>query len=105
MMITKSITAVLRLVNFFINLKMRAFMGDRGSLRLVIGRRIYWLSLLLMLSLPALAQKELKVADLHFQRYEYALAVENYKKAVSGKAPSVAVARKIADCYRLMNKS
>jgi outer membrane protein OmpA-like peptidoglycan-associated protein/tetratricopeptide (TPR) repeat protein len=63
------------------------------------------MGLLMVLSFPALAQKEMKAADLHFQKYEYALAAENYKKVFDGKKPDLAVARRIADCYRLMNNT
>jgi len=55
---------------------------------------------------PVLAQKkELKAADALYQNFEYARAVEAYKKAFEAGQPSLAVSSKIADCYRLMNNA
>jgi outer membrane protein OmpA-like peptidoglycan-associated protein len=55
---------------------------------------------------PVLAQKkDIKAADLLYQKFEYARAVEAYKKALEAGQPTLAVSSKIADCYRLMNNA
>ncbi|MGV3505302.1 MAG: OmpA family protein [Adhaeribacter sp.] len=70
-----------------------------------LARTAVVLGLLLALGLPARAQKSLKTGDQHFRNYEYALALEAYKKAAANQAPAPELARKIADCYRLMNNT
>lgn len=55
---------------------------------------------------PAVAQKkDIKAADLLYQKFEYARAVEVYKKALEAGQPTLVVSSKIADCYRLMNNA
>jgi len=63
------------------------------------------LLLLLCLNSPAWAQKELKTAEAHYAKYEYTLAVEAYKKALTKKKAAPEIISKIADCYRLLNNT
>lgn len=100
-MISKHVPFVLKRRGLFLPLGPAAGSGrrpGRAGMTLLLG-------LLLCLGLPALAQKKLKAGDQHFRNYEYALALEEYKKAAGPQTPAPELARKIADCYRLMNNT
>ncbi|QNF31723.1 OmpA family protein [Adhaeribacter swui] len=58
-------------------------------------------------SLPARlqAQSALRKADQYFNSYKYALAIEEYKKAIESKPPTLAVMQRLADANRLSNRS
>jgi outer membrane protein OmpA-like peptidoglycan-associated protein len=72
--------------------------------------RLQFLYLLVLLATvcaqPLAAQKkEMKEAEQYFNSYEYALALESYKKLMERKEPDVQLLERIADSYRLMNNS
>jgi outer membrane protein OmpA-like peptidoglycan-associated protein/tetratricopeptide (TPR) repeat protein len=50
-------------------------------------------------------KKEMKEAEKHFNSFEYALALNAYKKAMERTEPSTYLLERIADSYRLMNNS
>jgi outer membrane protein OmpA-like peptidoglycan-associated protein/tetratricopeptide (TPR) repeat protein len=104
-MIINSLNLVLRLIGFPRILKRPASGGRRPGRRWSGKAKWAAIGLLLVGSCPALAQKSLKAADQHFQKYEYALALEQYQKAFAGRQSDPVLARKIADCYRLMNNA
>jgi outer membrane protein OmpA-like peptidoglycan-associated protein len=62
------------------------------------------ITLLLGAFTPVFSQKkELKAADVLYQKFEYARAVDAYKKILESGQPTLEVSQKIANCYRLMN--
>jgi outer membrane protein OmpA-like peptidoglycan-associated protein/tetratricopeptide (TPR) repeat protein len=57
---------------------------------------------------PIMAQaqkKEMKQAEKHFNSFEYALALDAYKKIMEKTEPNTYMLERIADSYRLMNNS
>ncbi|MHC2991089.1 flagellar motor protein MotB [Pontibacter sp. HJ8] len=50
-------------------------------------------------------KKEMKQAEKHFNSFEYALALEAYKKILESTEPNAYMLERIADSYRLMNNS
>ncbi|MBD1397333.1 OmpA family protein [Pontibacter sp. JH31] len=50
-------------------------------------------------------KKEVKLAEKYFNNFEYALALEAYKKAMEQTEPNAHMLQRIADSYRLMNNS
>lgn len=74
--------------------------------------RVRLLYLLILLAtvcaLPQSARaqkKEMKEAEQYFNSFEYALALEAYKKIMERKEPDAYLLERIADSYRLMNNS
>ncbi|MBD1397210.1 OmpA family protein [Pontibacter sp. JH31] len=53
----------------------------------------------------AQAQQELRKANKHYEKFEFALALEQYTKAVEKRKPDVKTAERIADSYRLTRRS
>ncbi|PVY39990.1 OmpA family protein [Pontibacter virosus] len=70
-------------------------------------RFLYLLILLATLCAQPLAaqKKEMKEADKYFNSFEYALALDAYKKLMERKEPDAYLLERIADSYRLMNNS
>jgi outer membrane protein OmpA-like peptidoglycan-associated protein len=105
MMISKGLSSILQGSVMLQKLSRRSFTAGLPVRPFGVRRWLLLIGLLLALGLPAQAQKALKTADQHFQKYEYALALEQYKKAAAGKTMTTALARQIAACYRLMNNA
>ncbi|MFC6997059.1 OmpA family protein [Rufibacter roseus] len=59
--------------------------------------------LLVLFTQIALGQKGQKLADLHYQKKEYALAIKAYKDVLKTQQPSLEVVTKLADAYRQLN--
>ena len=57
------------------------------------------------LSPAAQAQSELRKANKHFENYEFALALEDYQKAIQKRQPDLQTTRRIAEAYRLTRQS
>ena len=53
----------------------------------------------------AQAQQELRKANKHYERYEFALALEEYQKAAAKRKPDVLTTQRIADSYRLTRRT
>jgi outer membrane protein OmpA-like peptidoglycan-associated protein len=53
----------------------------------------------------AQAQQELRKADKHYEKFEFALALEQYQKAAEKRKPDVKTAERIADSYRLTRRT
>jgi outer membrane protein OmpA-like peptidoglycan-associated protein/tetratricopeptide (TPR) repeat protein len=51
------------------------------------------------------AQQELRKANKHYEKFEFALALEQYKKAAEKRKPDVKTAERIADSYRLTRQT
>jgi outer membrane protein OmpA-like peptidoglycan-associated protein/tetratricopeptide (TPR) repeat protein len=101
----KGLRAVLQLDVFCLKGKGPACPGGWKRCAGSFGPKLLLIGLLVVLSFSARAQKALKTGDLHFQKYEYALALEQYKKAAAAKDLTPVLARKMAACYRLMNNA
>ncbi|MBA9079654.1 OmpA family protein [Rufibacter quisquiliarum] len=64
-----------------------------------------FLPFLLLSSIAVLAQKQQKIADTHYQKLEFALAIEAYKKVLQTQEPTLPIIARIADSYRRLNNS
>ncbi|MHC2991781.1 hypothetical protein OB13_09360 [Pontibacter sp. HJ8] len=53
----------------------------------------------------AQAQQELRKANKHYEKYEFALALEQYQKAAAKRKPDLLTAERIADSYRLTRRT
>jgi outer membrane protein OmpA-like peptidoglycan-associated protein/tetratricopeptide (TPR) repeat protein len=62
-------------------------------------------ALLLGVAPAAEAQQELRKANKHYEKFEFALALEQYQKAAEKRKPDVRTAERIADSYRLTRRS
>lgn len=51
------------------------------------------------------AQSALRTADNHFENYEYALALEQYKAAIEQQKPDLKTTQRIAEAYRLTRRT
>ncbi|RDC64677.1 OmpA family protein [Adhaeribacter pallidiroseus] len=70
--------------------------------------KLYFLLLVVALgSLPIRlqAQSAIRKAEQYFNSYKYALAIEEYKKAIEKKPPTLAIMQRLADANRLSNHS
>lgn len=65
---------------------------------------IWFISLMCCLMLVS-AQDPSREADAHFQNYNFALALEAYKKVLEKQEASLKIVKRIADCYRFLNNS
>lgn len=54
---------------------------------------------------PALRAQDMKEADKYFNNFEFSLALEEYKKVLENGEPNLTVVQRIADSYRILNKS
>ncbi|GGG12385.1 OmpA family protein [Pontibacter amylolyticus] len=67
---------------------------------------LYLTAALLLGAAPvAQAQQELRKANKHYEKFEFALALEQYKKAAEKRKPDVKTAERIADSYRLTRQA
>lgn len=53
----------------------------------------------------AQAQQELRKANKHYEKYEFALALEQYEKAIAKRKPDVHTVERIADSFRLTRRT
>lgn len=65
----------------------------------------YLLAILFMGSLLMESCQTTRKADLHFENFDYSLAIEEYKEAFTGKEPNLKGAQRLADSYRLTGQT
>lgn len=67
---------------------------------------LYLIAALMLGAAPAAeAQQELRKANKHYENFEFALALDQYKQAVEKRKPDVKTAERIADSYRLTRQT